>query len=365
MTARIRSLVGNDDTRRFEHGLIGPDIRREGEVLAQHLERLIEITTEAIEGNEKRFGKEFNFGRNRMAQARGVLEERADALAAFLEKEEVDAMPPARWVSLHHSTAKCMTTPFEASAFFRRTVFGRMKGVVITSATLASLGNFKTVLRELGLAQDTPTIRLESPFDYSRARMIVPKLSASPQDAAIHNALLRAFVIEKALKHTDGGALAYFTARKRMEDILSALLPEQRSIVLAQGDMPINALISEHKRRIDAGEKSVIFGLDSFAEGIDLPGRYCTLLLVDKIPFPAMNEPILAAATEWAEKQGVNPFATIMLPRTGVKLAQVAGRLIRAEGDHGTIYVLDPRLIHSRYGKQLCAGTAYSPMLGS
>jgi ATP-dependent DNA helicase DinG len=313
--------------------------------------------------HEKQFGKDFNFGRAGLLRARSVLREQAQSLAVFVKKDNPNEKPEARWVSVSEGAPKCVTSPWDVSRFFRTAVFGRMQGVLVASATLAALGTFRSILRDLGLPDDTRTLQLQSPFDHSGSRMVVPKLAIDPSNMRMHTAILKAFVVERALKHADGGVLVYFSARARMQAVLEQLSEEQRECVLAQGDYSVPGIIEVHKRRIDEGKRSVIFGLDSFAEGIDLPGRYCTLMIVDKIPFPAPNEPLIAAATEWITAQGGNAFSIVTLPRTGRKLAQLTGRLVRQEGDSGTIYVLDTRLLNKPYGRQLAAGTAYQPQV--
>ena len=109
----------------------------------------------------------------------------------------------------------------------------------------------------------------------------------------------------------------------------------------------------KHKERLDSGQGGVIFGLASFAEGIDLPGHYVTHVVIVKIPFAVPDDPIQAATSEWLESQGRNPFMELTLPSASVRLVQAAGRLIRKEDDTGVISILDKRLVSQRYGKLL------------
>jgi ATP-dependent DNA helicase DinG len=97
----------------------------------------------------------------------------------------------------------------------------------------------------------------------------------------------------------------------------------------------------------------VLFGLDSIAEGVDLPGEYCTLVIADKLPFPSMSDPILAAHVEHLEARGMHAFPHLMLPRASIKLAQVAGRLVRTETDYGDFWILDPRAVEKSDGPLL------------
>jgi ATP-dependent DNA helicase DinG len=99
--------------------------------------------------------------------------------------------------------------------------------------------------------------------------------------------------------------------------------------------------------------------LDSIAEGVDLPGAYCSLVIIDKLPFPSPDDPILASHSEHLENKGLHPFHLLMLPKAGLKLAQVVGRLIRTESDWGDVYVLDRRLVDKKYGVRLVKSTPF------
>jgi ATP-dependent DNA helicase DinG len=145
-----------------------------------------------------------------------------------------------------------------------------------------------------------------------------------------------------------------------MQDCYAALEPQVRKNVLLQGDLQTSAIIAEHCSRIDAGDRSVIFGLDSFGEGIDLPGKYLTRVVITRLPFAHMDDPITATHGEHLKEKGLNAFTMILLPKAGQKLAQICGRLMRREDDHGDVLVLDKRLITKRYGQQLVNGTSFS-----
>jgi ATP-dependent DNA helicase DinG len=104
---------------------------------------------------------------------------------------------------------------------------------------------------------------------------------------------------------------------------------------------------------VDGGKGSVIFGLASFAEGIDLPGDYLTHVVITRLPFAVPDDPVGATLAEWIESQGGNPFMRISVPDASIKLVQACGRLIRKENDRGVITLLDRRVITRRYGQAL------------
>ena len=120
-----------------------------------------------------------------------------------------------------------------------------------------------------------------------------------------------------------------------------------------QGDYSKHEILRRHREAMDAAPGSVIFGLASFAEGVDLPGRYCTHVLIAKIPFAVPDSPLEAALSEWVEDQGRNAFMEIAVPDAALRLVQACGRLLRTETDTGRITICDRRLVTRRYGKAL------------
>lgn len=130
-----------------------------------------------------------------------------------------------------------------------------------------------------------------------------------------------------------------------------------------QGECSRTQLLKEHVRRIERGERSIIFGLQSFGEGIDLPGLLCEHVLIDKLPFTPPNSPVEEALAEWLSTQGRDPFAEISVPRAAMKLAQWAGRGVRTVTDHAVITVCDTRLATMRYGQEILAGLPPFPVV--
>jgi len=133
--------------------------------------------------------------------------------------------------------------------------------------------------------------------------------------------------------------------------------------VLVQGARSRTELLKEHGRRVAADERSIIFGLQSFGEGIDLPGQLCEHVLIDKLPFTPPNSPVEEALAEWLSAQGRDPFNEISVPRASMKLAQWAGRGVRTVTDRAVITVCDTRLGSTRYGKDILAGLPPFPVV--
>lgn len=151
-----------------------------------------------------------------------------------------------------------------------------------------------------------------------------------------------------------------YLAQEKMGSVFPSFTPIEQAFVIPQEEIASSASIAEHKSRNAAGGRSILFGLDSIAEGVDLPGHYCILVVVDKLPFPSPDDPILASHSEHLETKGLHPFAMLMLPRAGLKLAQVVGRLIRTKKDWGDVWVLDRRLVEKPYGARLVRSTPFA-----
>jgi ATP-dependent DNA helicase DinG len=129
-------------------------------------------------------------------------------------------------------------------------------------------------------------------------------------------------------------------------------LPEQiKNLLLIQSDRSKEILLSEHFSRIHNDLPSILFGLASFAEGLDLPGKACSHVIIAKLPFDAPDDPVDQTLAEWIEHRGGNSFFEITLPKASMKLIQAVGRLIRSETDTGTVTILDTRLKTKNYGR--------------
>ncbi len=137
------------------------------------------------------------------------------------------------------------------------------------------------------------------------------------------------------------GSMVLFTSRWKMEKVADLMPIAQRNRVLVQGEGNKSQLIAEHLRRIAAGEGSVLFGLNSFGEGLDLPGEACTTVVITQVPFAVPTDPQTATLGEWLESRGHNAFNLIAIPHALRTLTQFAGRLIRTSSDHGRVIILD------------------------
>ena len=136
-----------------------------------------------------------------------------------------------------------------------------------------------------------------------------------------------------------------------------ATLPEHvtdlRLLLLVQGDQPRYRLVETHRKRIDNGERSVLVGLQSFAEGLDLKGDYLTQVHIHKIAFPPIDSPVVITEGEWLKSLNRYPFEVQSLPAASFNLIQQVGRLIRSHGCWGEVVIYDKRLLTKNYGQRL------------
>jgi ATP-dependent DNA helicase DinG len=152
------------------------------------------------------------------------------------------------------------------------------------------------------------------------------------------------------------GALCLFTSREQMRQAVAALDGTLRGTVLVQGELPRTVLLQRHRERVEAGGASVIFGMQSFGEGLDLPGQLCETVFIAKLPFAPPDDPVGEARAEWLRSVGRDPFSELVVPATAIRLAQWAGRAIRLETDRAFVYCYDRRLVSTSYGRRLLQG---------
>jgi ATP-dependent DNA helicase DinG len=138
-----------------------------------------------------------------------------------------------------------------------------------------------------------------------------------------------------------------------MEAVADQLRGALSAEMLLQDQLSKAELLAGHRANVDRGQASVIFGLASFAEGIDLPGDYCSHVVVAKLPFAVPDDPLESAHAERVSAEGGNPFMEISVPDAALKLTQACGRLQRTEGDSGRITLLDRRIVDRRYGRDI------------
>jgi ATP-dependent DNA helicase DinG len=266
-----------------------------------------------------------------------------------------DAPPTARWINIitsgnqTHFELRC--SPVLAADILEEHLWPEAAAVVATSATMTALSSFERFILHAGAPRTGIFKVVPSPFDYGNAVLRVPAMDCDPGDPQAHTQALIDCLPEWLDENE--GSLVLFSSRRQLNDVYDGLDDNWRSRILLQGDYSKHEILRRHRKAIDAGMGNVIFGLASFAEGVDLPGDYCKHVLIAKIPFAVPDSPLESALSEWVERQGRNAFMDISVPDAALRLVQACGRLLRTENDTGRVTICDRRLVTRRYGQAL------------
>jgi len=353
---------GEDEQLRFAHGIVPPALRDvavtlagQFDKLATTLSRLETLLEDALDDDFAGLDKgavetwHFNIGAM-LGRAEGALALWRDYAAGAQQ-----VPPQARWIRLLGSGGQfgfdLRSSPVLAADILSDCLWSRAAGVVVTSATMTALGSFNRFMLHAGAPEGAVYKVVASPFDYASASFVVPPMDCDPGDARAHTAAL----VEQlpAILDTREGSLVLFSSRRQMLEVYRELDGALGMDILVQGDYSKQETLRRHREAIDAGRGSVIFGLASFAEGVDLPGDYCRHVVIAKIPFAVPDSPLEAALAEWVEAQGRNAFMEISVPDAALRLVQASGRLLRTEQDTGRVTLMDRRILTRRYGRAI------------
>jgi ATP-dependent DNA helicase DinG len=235
-------------------------------------------------------------------------------------------------------------------------LWSRSANTIVMSATLTSVGTFDRIVNQLGCYQkDTATCALSTPFAKQFGESTLHLYPQFPdidwRNEAKHTLKISEEVVNFMSYHRAG--LMLFVSKRQMEAFLNVLPPHLREITLAQGEDTRHSLVNRHKAIIDAGKQSLLVGVSSFSEGLDLQGQYLTFVGISKVPFANQNDPISEKEAEYIVNNGGNAFAHIALPDASKALNQAVGRLIRSVRDTGEVAIFDSRLVNKQYGGQL------------
>lgn len=269
-------------------------------------------------------------------------------------REDKEGQPPtARWITLSRDGDLVLHgSPVSAANVLRKLLWDEVDSVVMTSATLTGGGDFQALAIDNGIPAEAEMVSLASPFDLpNQAQLIVPVFPVTPDDKEGHPKEIAKYLVKEL--DWDKGSIVLFTSRWKMEKVAELMPAAQRKQVLVQGETAKQKMIDEHLRRTSAGEGSVLFGLNSFGEGLDLPGEACTTVVITQVPFAVPTDPQTSTLSEWFESRGLNAFNLIAIPHALRTLTQFSGRLIRTSTDTGRVIILDSRLLTRRYGKRI------------
>jgi ATP-dependent DNA helicase DinG len=250
-----------------------------------------------------------------------------------------------RWFEKRGRGFAMHITPLEVSGVFSD--FREMADAawIFTSATLAVREDFSLFTTQMGLG-DATTLQLDSPFDYANnALMWLPGQLPEPRDAEFVPALLEQVV--PLLEASKGRAFLLFTSHRSLRRAAELLAEKVSFPLFVQGEQPRSLLLEQFR---ESGQ-GVLLGSSSFWEGVDVIGDALSLVVIDKLPFAAPDDPVMEARSDALRKAGGNPFTALYLPQAVISLKQGAGRLIRDVNDRGALVVCDPRIRTKSYGR--------------
>jgi ATP-dependent DNA helicase DinG len=271
------------------------------------------------------------------------LQSRFDRFDAPLVGNEV------RWFEKRGRGFAMHITPLEVSAVFNAFRESVDAAWLFTSATLAVGDDFRHFTGQMGLA-DAATLRLESPFDYQHnARLWLPAGLPEPRDPDFLPALLEEVV--PLLHASQGRAFLLFTSHRALREVRELLSDQIPFALFVQGEQP-RSLLLEQFRQSGSG---VLLGTASFWEGVDVIGDALSMVVIDKLPFAAPDDPVIEAKSDLLRRAGGNPFMQLFLPQAVISLKQGAGRLIRDVDDRGVLVLCDPRIRTRAYGQTFLA----------
>jgi ATP-dependent DNA helicase DinG len=277
---------------------------------------------------------------------------------SFLLQKQADSVYWIEAAGNGRTTVRLRSAAVDVGADVKRCLFDNYDSVILTSATLSTGavgddGGFDFFAGRIGL-DDFDAVKLGSPFDYQKQVTIyIEKDLPNPNEADFATAAIEA--LKRYIRKTQGRAFVLFTSYAMLDELaggMSQWLADNGIELLCQGsDADRTALLMRFK----ADGQSVLFGTDSFWQGVDVPGEALSNVIIVRLPFAVPDQPLLAGRLERIRQRGGNPFFDYQVPSAIIKFKQGFGRLIRSKTDTGIVVVLDSRIVNKAYGSRFLA----------
>ncbi|MBV8081432.1 MAG: hypothetical protein JO293_05645 [Candidatus Eremiobacteraeota bacterium] len=291
-------------------------------------------------------------GEAALERRRDLLSSAVASMAQTIERLRLNLDGYICWVereSERRDSYAAVCAPVTVAPTLRERLFDNTRCVVMTSATIATAGDFEYLRRQVGLEQ-TPVdeLVLESPFDFgTQAMLYLPPERLNPKDPRFARRAIG--IIDGVLRATHGRAFVLFTSYAVMREVAAAMVPALPFPCRVQGESPKSQILEWFR----AEKAPVLFATASFWEGVDVIGDSLSCVIVDRIPFPPPDDPVIAARSQMLETHGASAFDALMVPAAITRLKQGLGRLIRCRSDRGLMCVLDGRLETMAYGRRI------------
>lgn len=298
------------------------------------------------EDDEEKFRTELLSGMDKCRAYAGMLcdftQRRLPDAVYYLEKDQESTI--------------CCAAPLNVAELLQNMLFNGDVPVMLCSATMTVAGKFDYFISRTGFTGGS-VIQLDSPFSPKQAKLQVISNMPEPSSPEYLDSLAKC--VGELVENNNGNAFVLFTSYQSMkycESALSSRFAVRGLPLLVQGGALTR---QEMLRSFQAAENPVLFGTDSFWTGVDVPGENLTLVVITRLPFASPGSPVTAARMERLEAAGKSSFAHYSLPEAVLKFRQGAGRLIRSKSDHGTVAVLDSRIVTRRYGREFINSLPY------